>query len=88
MAPRRELTTSRAQGKCLAEPSQPAQTGARLKVRFDIALFNIMENYQRYKQKFAQKKVILERNINFSQLQHFGFEGLFSRMGWLTVMTI
>ncbi|KAL6324410.1 hypothetical protein AAG906_013014 [Vitis piasezkii] len=27
------------------------------------------------------------RNINFSQLQHFGFEGLFSRMGWLLVVT-
>ncbi|RVW86579.1 hypothetical protein CK203_045609 [Vitis vinifera] len=32
------------------------EKGARLKVRFDIALFNIMENYQRYKQKFTQKK--------------------------------
>ncbi|RVW36694.1 hypothetical protein CK203_116660 [Vitis vinifera] len=28
------------------------------------------------------------RSINFSQLQHFGFEGLFSRMGWLPIVTI
>ena len=27
------------------------------------------------------------RNINFSQLHHFEFEGLFSRMGWLPVVT-
>ncbi|KAL6311011.1 hypothetical protein AAG906_018996 [Vitis piasezkii] len=27
-------------------------------------------------------------SINFSQLQHFGFEGLFRRMGWLPVVTI
>ena len=26
--------------------------------------------------------------MNFSQLQHFGFEGLFGRMGWLPVVTI
>ena len=32
--------------------------------------------------------MVLERNINFSQLQHFGFEGLFERMGWLPLVTI
>ena len=47
-----------------------------------------MEDYQRYKQKFVKRKVVLGRNINFSQLQHFGFEGFFSRMGWLPVVTI
>ena len=26
--------------------------------------------------------------VNFSQLQHFGFEGLFGRMGWLPVVMI
>ena len=29
-----------------------------------------------------------KRNINFPQLQHFGFEGLFTRMGWLSAVTI
>ena len=53
-----------------------------------MAVFSTMEDYQMYKQKFAQRKVVLGRNINFSQLQHFGFEGLFSRMGWLPVVTI
>ena len=38
--------------------------------------------------KIRQRKVILGRSINFSQLQHFGFEGLFSRMGWLPVVMI
>ena len=47
-----------------------------------------MEDYQRYKQKFAKRKVVPEKNINFSQLQHFGFEGIFSRMGWLPVVTV
>ena len=28
------------------------------------------------------------RSVNFSQLQHFGFEGLFEQMGWLPVVTI
>ncbi|KAL6337931.1 hypothetical protein AAG906_005396 [Vitis piasezkii] len=28
------------------------------------------------------------RSVNFSQLQHFGFEGLFGRMGWLPVVMI
>ncbi|RVW19379.1 Retrovirus-related Pol polyprotein from transposon RE1 [Vitis vinifera] len=30
----------------------------------------------------------LGRSVNFSQLQHFRFEGLFGRMGWLPVVTI
>ena len=47
-----------------------------------------MEDYQRYKQKFAQRNVVLGRSINFSQLQHFRFEGLFSRMSWLPVVMI
>ena len=47
-----------------------------------------MEDYQWYKQKFAKRKVVPGININFSQLQHFGFEGLFSRMGWLPVVTV
>ena len=88
MAPRRELATSKAQGKPLVEPSQPAQTEARRMVRFDMTPFNTMEDYQRYKQKFAPRKVVPGRSINFSQLQHFEFEGLFSQMGWLLVVMI
>ena len=53
-----------------------------------MTLFNSMEDYQRYKQKFAKRKVVLRRSINLSQLQYFGFEGLFRRMGWLPVVTI
>ena len=56
--------------------------------RYDTALFSSNEDYQRYKQKFAQRKVVPRRSVNFSQLQHFGFEGLFGRMGWLPVVTI
>ncbi|KAL6330086.1 hypothetical protein AAG906_040004 [Vitis piasezkii] len=51
MALRRESAASRAQEKCLAETSQPAQAEARRKVRFDTALFNYVEDYQIYKQK-------------------------------------
>ena len=53
-----------------------------------MALFSSVEDYQRYKQKFSQRKVVLWRSINFSQLQHFGFEGHFGRMGWLPVVMI
>ena len=81
MTPRRETGTSRAQGKRLAEASQLEQTEARRKARYDTTLFISVEDYQRYKQKFAQRKVVLGRSVNFSQLQHFGFEGLFDRMG-------
>ena len=88
MTPRRETGTSKAQGKRPAKPSQPEQTKARRKARYDTTLFSSNENYQRYKQKFAQKKVIPGRSVNFSQLQHFGFEELFSRMGWLPVVMI
>ncbi|RVW72653.1 hypothetical protein CK203_056574 [Vitis vinifera] len=56
----------KAQGKC---PVVPCQLGAS--ARFDIALFNSMEDYQQYKQKSTQRKVVPGRNINFSQLQHF-----------------
>nr|CAN69069.1 hypothetical protein VITISV_007586 [Vitis vinifera] len=63
-------------------------TEARRKARVDTALFSSNEDYQRYKQKFAQRKVVPWRSVNFSQLQHFGFEGLFGRMGWLPVVTI
>ncbi|RVX13382.1 hypothetical protein CK203_021152 [Vitis vinifera] len=75
MAPRRETGTSRAQGKRPVEPSQPEQTEAHRKARFDTTLFSSNEDYQRYKQKFAQRKVVIGRSVNFSQLQHFGFEG-------------
>ena len=88
MAPRRETSAFRAQGKRPAELSQPTQTEARRKARFDTTLFNTVENYQRYKQKLAQRKVVPERSINFSQLQHFKFEGLFIWMGWLPIITI
>ena len=81
MTPRRETDTSRAQGKHPVEPSQPEQTEAHQKVRFDTALFSSNEDYQRYKQKFAQRKLVLGRSVNFSQLQLFEFEGLFGRMG-------
>ena len=81
MPPRRDTAASRAQGKRPAEPSQPDEAKARRKARFDTGLFTSMEEYQRYKQKFSHKKVVLGRNINFSQLQHFDFEGLFARMG-------
>ncbi|RVW39194.1 hypothetical protein CK203_078158 [Vitis vinifera] len=80
--------TSRAQGKHPAEPSQLEQKETRQKARYDTGLFSSIEDYQQYKQKFAQRKVVPRRSINFSQLQHFGFEGLFSRMGWLLVVTI
>ena len=66
MAPRRESVVSRARGKCPIEPSQPTQTEARRNARFNIALFSSMEDYQRYKQKFAQRKVVPKRSINFS----------------------
>ncbi|KAL6339338.1 hypothetical protein AAG906_028067 [Vitis piasezkii] len=78
----KETGTSRAQGKRHAEPSLPKQTEARQKARYDMTLFSSVDDYQRYKQKFAQRKVVLGRSINLSQLQHFGFEGLFSGMGW------
>ena len=58
------------------------------KARLDTTLFSSNEDYQRYKQKFAQRKVVPGRSVNFSQLQHFGFEKLFGRMGWLPVVTI
>ncbi|KAL6312382.1 hypothetical protein AAG906_008059 [Vitis piasezkii] len=82
------MGTSKAQGKRPAEPSQPEQMEARRKARYDTTLFSSIEDYQRYKQKFAQRKVVPKRSVNFSQLQHFGFEGLFNRMGCLLVVTI
>ncbi|RVW85482.1 hypothetical protein CK203_044070 [Vitis vinifera] len=42
MAPRREMNTFRAQGKCLAKPFHPEQTEARRKARYDTTLFNGM----------------------------------------------
>ncbi|RVW78673.1 Retrovirus-related Pol polyprotein from transposon RE1 [Vitis vinifera] len=75
-------------GKRPAETSQPNQTEARRKARYDMTLFSSIEEYQRYKQKFTKRKVVPEKSINFSQLQYLGFEGLFGRMGWLLVVTI
>ena len=88
MAPRRETAAYRAQGKYPAEPSQLDQTEARRKARYDMTLFSSVEDYQRYKQKFVKRKLVLGRSINFSQLQYFGFEGLFGWMGWLQVVMI
>ena len=81
MAPKRETATSKAQDKRSAKPSQPEHMEARQKARYDTTLFSFVEDYQRYKQKFTQRKVVLGRSINFSQIQYFGFERLFSRMG-------
>ena len=53
MAPMRESAASRAQGKSLAESSQPSQPEAHRKARFDIVLLSSVEDYQRYKQHFA-----------------------------------
>nr|CAN70103.1 hypothetical protein VITISV_041742 [Vitis vinifera] len=47
MAPRREMSSSRAQGKRPAEPSQPAEAEAHQKARFDTDFFTSMEEYQR-----------------------------------------
>ena len=88
MVPRRKKSISRAQGKCPAEPSQPDKTEAHRKARYDTTLLSSVEEYQRYKQKFAHRKVVPRRNINFYQLQYFGFERLFGRMGWLPVVMI
>ena len=63
----RETGTSRAQGKRPAELSQPKQTEARRKARYDTTLFSSVEDYQHYKQKFEQRKVIPGRSVNFSQ---------------------
>ena len=47
-----------------------------------------MEDYQWYKQHFAQRRLFPKKNVNFPQLQHFGIEGIFTRMGWLPMITI
>ena len=65
MAHRRESGTSKAQGKRPAVPSQLPQLEARRKARFDTTIFSSVEDYQLYKQKFAQRKVVPRRSINF-----------------------
>ncbi|RVW90405.1 hypothetical protein CK203_045731 [Vitis vinifera] len=60
----RETGTSRAQGKRPAEPYQPEQTEAHRNERYDTTLFSSIENYQCYNPKFAQRKVVLGRNVN------------------------
>ena len=56
MALRREIAASRAQGKRPTESSQPDQTEARRKARYDTTLFSSVKDYQRYKQKFAPEE--------------------------------
>ena len=85
MASKRESVASKAQGK---HPVEPSQQGACRKTRFDTVLFSSMEDYQQYKQHFSQRRVVPRRNNNFPQLQHFEFEGIFTRMGWLPMVTI
>ncbi|KAL6313650.1 hypothetical protein AAG906_010068 [Vitis piasezkii] len=48
-------------GKRPVEPSQPEQTKARRKARYDTALFTSIEDYQ----------LVPGKSVNFSQLQHF-----------------
>ncbi|WJZ81424.1 hypothetical protein VitviT2T_001267 [Vitis vinifera] len=88
MEPRRDRGASKALGKRPAQASQDGQAEARRKARFDTDLFTSVDEYQRYKQHFVQRKVVAGRNINFAHLQHFGFESLFARMGWLPLVTI
>ena len=88
MAPRRDSGALKALGKRPAQASQDGQAEARRKARFDTGLFTSVDEYQRYKQHFVQRKVVAVRNINFAHLQHFGFESLFARMGWLPLVTI
>ncbi|RVW88788.1 hypothetical protein CK203_034727 [Vitis vinifera] len=88
MVPRRDRGASKALGKRPAQASQDGQAEARRKARFDTGFFTSVDEYQRYKQHFVQRKVVAGRNINFAHLQHFGFESLFARMGWLPLVTI
>lgn len=67
MAPKRETTTYRAQDKCPTEPSQPTQMEARRKARFDMALFSLVEDYQRYK---FYGEVSISPNYNVSSLRN------------------
>ncbi|RVW22169.1 hypothetical protein CK203_108839 [Vitis vinifera] len=64
------------QGK---RPAELSQLEAPRKALFDTALFSYVEDYQLYKQHFAQRRVVLGININFSQLQHFKFKAFYSR---------
>ena len=78
MVLRRETTIFRSQGKRPAELSQPDQTEARRKARYDTTLFSSVEEYQRHKQKFAQKKIVQGRvliypNFNISGLRDFSY---------------
>ncbi|KAL6339867.1 hypothetical protein AAG906_034955 [Vitis piasezkii] len=83
MAPRRARGASKA-GQAPARASRDGQRGS---ARFDTA-FSLDRRIPRYKQHFVQRKVVAGRNINFTHLQHFGFESLFARMGWLPLVTI
>ncbi|RVX23494.1 hypothetical protein CK203_000341 [Vitis vinifera] len=58
-------------GKRPTEPSQPAQTEARRKARFDTTLFS-SGGLSEVQAKFAQRKVVPGRSINFSQLSISG----------------
>ena len=85
MAPRRD--TSKAQGKRPAESPAP-EAEVRRKARFDTSSFVTAEAYKRYRDLFITRKVIPGRDIDFVQMRQFGFVELFTRMGWLSAVSI
>ena len=70
IAPRREPSTFRAQGKHLAEV---VESKAYRKVRFYSSNFNMDNEYKRYKNLFSQRKVVLGQDINSISMSYFSF---------------
>ena len=57
-------------------------------MRFETTFFQHRGGVSKVQAEVRSEESSSGRSINFSQLQHFGFEGLFSLMGWLPVVTI
>ncbi|KAJ9685258.1 hypothetical protein PVL29_017332 [Vitis rotundifolia] len=58
------------------------------KATFDRATFTTPELAQRFNLHFANRTVILGRNIDFSKINYFQFDRLFTRMGWLPIVSV
>ena len=60
----------------------------RKKATFDRATFITPKLAQRFNLHFSNSTVISSRNIDFSKLSYFQCDRLFTRMGWLPIVSV
>ena len=83
--PRHESAARHARGK---RPIEPEPSHEREEARTNISLFGSPAEHECYCSNFRKRKVIADRDIEFTLLEGSCLEALSSGMGWLPLVTL